>query len=87
MGNHDRVRVGTRYPGRADQMIMLEMILPGIAVTYYGEEIGMVDNSTLYVYDVRDGCRTPFQWDNTINAGEREFQSTFQEGEKKLIDS
>ncbi|XP_043521926.1 maltase 1-like isoform X2 [Frieseomelitta varia] len=69
MGNHDRVRVGTRYPGRADQLIMLEMILPGIAVTYYGEEIGMVDNSTLYMYDIRDGCRTPFQWDNTINAG------------------
>ncbi|KAK1128205.1 hypothetical protein K0M31_002675 [Melipona bicolor] len=69
MGNHDRVRVGTRYPGRADQLIMLEMILPGIAVTYYGEEIGMVDNTTLYMYDVRDGCRTPFQWDDTLNAG------------------
>ncbi|XP_006625201.1 maltase 1-like [Apis dorsata] len=69
MGNHDRVRVGTRYPGRADHMIMLEMILPGIAVTYYGEEIGMEDNTTIFKYDVRDGCRTPFQWDNSINAG------------------
>ncbi|XP_043799476.1 maltase 1-like [Apis laboriosa] len=69
MGNHDRVRVGTRYPGRADHMIMLEMILPGVAVTYYGEEIGMEDNTTIFKYDVRDGCRTPFQWDNSINAG------------------
>ncbi|PBC27951.1 Maltase [Apis cerana cerana] len=69
MGNHDRVRVSTRYPGRADHMIMLEMILPGVAVTYYGEEIGMEDNTTIYKYDVRDGCRTPFQWDNSINAG------------------
>ncbi|XP_003692294.1 maltase 1-like [Apis florea] len=69
MGNHDRVRVGTRYPGRADHMIMLEMILPGVAVTYYGEEIGMEDNTTIYKYDVRDGCRTPFQWDYSSNAG------------------
>lgn len=73
MGNHDRVRVGTRYPGRADHMIMLEMILPGVAVTYYGEEIGMEDNTTIYKYDVRDGCRTPFQWDYSSNAGMRNW--------------
>nr|XP_034196329.1 maltase 1-like [Osmia lignaria] len=69
MGNHDRVRLGTRYPGREDQMVMLEMLLPGVAVTYYGEEIGMLDDTELRVYDFRDGCRTPFQWDNTTNAG------------------
>ncbi|XP_033206940.2 alpha glucosidase 2 [Bombus vancouverensis nearcticus] len=68
MGNHDRVRLGSRYPDRADQMIMLEMILPGVAVTYYGEEIGMVDIPEIK-YDVRDGCRSPFQWDNTTSAG------------------
>lgn len=70
MGNHDRVRIATRYPNRADQMTMLAMILPGVAVTYYGEEIGMEDNSTLFLYDFRDGCRTPFQWNDSINAGE-----------------
>ncbi|XP_076749048.1 alpha glucosidase 2 [Xylocopa sonorina] len=71
MGNHDRSRVGTRFPGKADQMVMLEMILPGVAVTYYGEEIGMVDNTNINRPngDFRDGCRTPFQWDNTTNAG------------------
>ncbi|OAD52780.1 Maltase 1 [Eufriesea mexicana] len=69
MGNHDRVRVGSRYPNREDQMIMLEMFLPGIAVTYYGEEIGMVDNSNVNMSDFRNPCRTPFQWDNTTNAG------------------
>ncbi|XP_054004462.1 maltase 1-like [Hylaeus anthracinus] len=69
MGNHDRTRIGTRYPGRTDQMTMLAMILPGVAVTYYGEEIGMVDNSTLRVYDFRDGCRTPMQWNDSAQAG------------------
>ncbi|XP_029050902.2 maltase 1-like isoform X1 [Osmia bicornis bicornis] len=69
MGNHDRVRLGTRYPGREDQMVMLEMLLPGVAVTYYGEEIGMLDDTELRIYDFRDGCRTPFQWDDTTNAG------------------
>lgn len=73
MGNHDRVRVGTRYPGREDQMIMLEMILPGVAVTYYGEEIGMVDDTELRIYDFRDGCRTPFQWDDSLSAGKKIF--------------
>lgn len=69
MGNHDRNRVPSRYPGRGDQMIMLEMILPGVAVTYYGEEIGMEDNTNFNFKDFRDGCRTPMQWDNSKFAG------------------
>lgn len=73
MGNHDRVRVGSRYPNRADQMIMLEMFLPGIAVTYYGEEIGMVDNDKANDSDFRNPCRTPFQWDDSTNAGKWVF--------------
>ncbi|KOC69746.1 Maltase 1 [Habropoda laboriosa] len=77
MGNHDRVRIATRYPGRADHMVMLEMILPGVAVTYYGEEIGMEDNSTLRVFDFRDGCRTPFQWDGSANAGFSKAKETW----------
>ncbi|XP_043260143.1 maltase 1-like [Colletes gigas] len=69
MGNHDRSRVATRYPDREDQMIMLAMILPGVAVTYYGEEIGMADNTEINVTDSRDVCRTPFQWDDSAQAG------------------
>ncbi|KZC10587.1 PREDICTED: maltase 1-like [Dufourea novaeangliae] len=68
MGNHDRNRVATRYPGRPDQMTMLAMILPGVVVTYYGEEIGMVDGTTI-ISDFRDGCRTPFQWNDSTSAG------------------
>lgn len=86
MGNHDRSRTESRYPGRGDQMTMLAMILPGVAVTYNGEEIGMVDKSDISWEDTQDpqGCnagkdkyklhsrdpnRTPFQWDNSLNAG------------------
>ncbi|KAG7203429.1 hypothetical protein KM043_013496 [Ampulex compressa] len=86
MGNHDRKRTATRYPGMGDEMTMLAMILPGVAVTYYGEEIGMLDKDDISYEDTqdpqgiqagrakykeksRDGCRTPFQWDNSKNAG------------------
>lgn len=34
LGNHDRTRVASRYPGRADSMNILLLTLPGIAVTY-----------------------------------------------------
>lgn len=45
MGNHDQARVGSRYGReRIDALMTLVMTLPGIAVTYQGEEIGMVDN-------------------------------------------
>jgi alpha-glucosidase len=87
MGNHDRSRTATRYPGRADQMTMLAMVLPGIAVTYNGEEIAMEDKLDIsweatqdpqacntdpqhYKTYTRDPNRTPFQWDDSKNAGE-----------------
>lgn len=45
LGNHDQPRVGSRYGSeRIDALLMLVMTLPGIAVTYQGEEIGMLDN-------------------------------------------
>lgn len=67
MGNHDKSRTASRYPGRGDQMIMLEMILPGIAVTYNGEEIGMLDKRDISWEDTQDpqGC----------NAGKDKYQS------------
>lgn len=45
LGNHDRARVGTRFgEQRIEGLLALSMGLPGVAVTYYGEEIGMVSN-------------------------------------------
>ncbi|XP_058125978.1 maltase 2-like [Anopheles ziemanni] len=82
LGNHDQPRVGTRYGAeRIDAMNTLLMTLPGIAVTYYGEEIGMVDNpdarkgepeaeaGKAFIAFSRDPERTPFQWDDTANGG------------------
>ncbi|XP_031637790.1 maltase 1-like, partial [Contarinia nasturtii] len=48
LGNHDRPRIGSRYSERrVDGFNALIMTLPGIAITYYGEELGMVDNRTI----------------------------------------
>ncbi|XP_041973870.1 uncharacterized protein LOC121729416 [Aricia agestis] len=43
-GNHDNNRVASRFsPESVDAINMIVLLLPGIAVTYMGEEIGMVD--------------------------------------------
>lgn len=45
IGNHDQPRVATRFgTERVDALTTLVMTLPGIAVMYNGEEIGMVDH-------------------------------------------
>lgn len=86
LGNHDNKRIATRLgEGRRDLYNILLQTLPGNAVTYNGEEIGMPDgyvswedtvdpqgcntNPTDYLEYSRDGARTPMQWDNTTNAG------------------
>jgi maltose alpha-D-glucosyltransferase/alpha-amylase len=40
--------------------------LPGSPIIYYGDEIGMGDNISLYD---RNGLRTPMQWEDSPNAG------------------
>lgn len=86
LGNHDRSRVATRMgEARIDTMAMIELTLPGVSVTYQGEEIGMIDVAISYEETVdpagcnegrenyqaksRDPVRTPFQWDDTNLAG------------------
>lgn len=86
IGNHDNPRPATRYGHfLVDGLHMLQMLLPGTAIVYNGDELGMED--TLIRWDEtkdtkaltagklryhlvsRDGCRTPMQWDDSINAG------------------
>lgn len=86
IGNHDQNRVGSRLGAdRIDMLNMLTNILPGVSVSYYGEEIGMTDvwiswndtvdpsachtNPDIYERFSRDPERTPFQWSNAQNAG------------------
>lgn len=86
MGNHDNRRLATRIkPSRTDLFNILLKTLPGITITYYGEEIGMTNvwiswedtvdpqacrtNPDIYEQNSRDPERTPFQWDSSENSG------------------
>lgn len=66
-------------------MNMVALLLPGVSITYYGEEIGMQDTSISweqtvdpagrnagpqrFVKSSRDPQRTPMQWSGEANAG------------------
>lgn len=56
-------------------MNMLVQLLPGTAITYQGEEIGMEDTnvrkdqSSDIESPSRDPERTPFQWSSSPHAG------------------
>ncbi|GAB0089226.1 uncharacterized protein DMENIID0001_037380 [Sergentomyia squamirostris] len=55
LGNHDRPRVASRFgKDLVDVMNMLVQTLPGVAVTYYGEEIGMEDFRGISWEDTKD---------------------------------
>ncbi|XP_055372531.1 maltase A1-like [Condylostylus longicornis] len=86
LGNHDNHRVASRFgPERTDLLNILAQTLPGNAVTYNGEELGLTDvyiswedsidpqacnsDPDHYFSFSRDPARTPFQWDDTKNSG------------------
>lgn len=85
-GNHDQPRLVTRLgESRARAITTSVFLLPGVIVTYYGEEIGMTDEyisweetvdpqgcragKAHYLTNSRDPERTPFQWDDSVSAG------------------
>lgn len=59
------LELGTR---RTRAMTLMTMWLPGAICTYYGEELGLPDHTTLTDADLqgrdmdRDGCRSPMPW-------------------------
>jgi len=86
LGNHDRNRIASRLgKERIDLFNVLLQTLPGNAITYQGEEIGMENaeiswedtedpqacntNSSVYHLYSRDPVRTPMQWNASRNAG------------------
>ena len=55
LGSHDHSRVASRFGAdRVDGMMALLLTLPGVAVTYYGDEIGMVDYRDISWEDTTD---------------------------------
>ncbi|XP_072383357.1 maltase A2-like [Diabrotica undecimpunctata] len=92
LGNHDNHRIATKAgKERVDCLNMLSAFLPGIQVTYNGEEIGMengevncetqgldhAENCTDYYKISRDFERTPLQWDNSEFAGFTDGKKTW----------
>ncbi|XP_049298805.1 probable maltase [Anopheles funestus] len=86
LGNHDNKRVSSRLGvARADLYQIALNVLPGIAVTFNGDELAMEDvfiswkdtidpaacnsNPKDYLMYSRDPVRTPFQWDDSVSAG------------------
>lgn len=86
LGNHDNHRVGDRIgKDRIDVLNIMVMTLPGVGVSYNGEEFGQLDGfvsweetqdpnalnagEDRYLQFTRDPERTPLQWDESKNAG------------------
>ena len=86
LGNHDNHRLASRLGvERGDLLNIMLQTLPGIAITYQGEELVMTNvniswadtldpqacntNPDIYYQNSRDPARTPFPWDDTKNAG------------------
>jgi glycosidase len=86
IANHDQPRLPTKFTqDGVDAGNMINLLLKGTAVTYYGEEIGMTDTFLTWEETVdpgacntdperyeqysRDPARTPMQWDNSTSAG------------------
>jgi len=70
-GNRDTSRLATRMNEEkyTDAINMLMLTLPGTAITYYGEEIGMHDVPGADAGNDNDPFRTPLQWTDGDNAG------------------
>ena len=81
LGNHDEIRIATRYGHRRARMATLMLLtLRGTPTLYYGDELGMVqaDIPPEEQQDPwgrrepglgRDGCRTPMQWTREPGGG------------------
>lgn len=68
--SHDHSRAATRLgDARVRMMMTLVQTLPGVSITYNGEEIGMHDFYDFSYEDSRDPNRTPMQWDASTSAG------------------
>nr|XP_031833680.1 maltase 2-like [Nomia melanderi] len=94
LSNHDNPRAASRIGlNRADGLNMLNLLLPGQAYTYYGEEIAMLDRKISWADTIdpmgksrrpntyekysRDPARTPMQWDSSTSGGFSTTKNTY----------
>ncbi len=88
LGNHDRMRLATRFGGQAQARVaaMMLLTLRGTPTLYYGDELG-IENGVIPPEKIqdpqginlgpertRDVCRTPMQWDAGQYAGFSVFE-------------
>lgn len=86
VGGHSITRIASRYsPDLVDAVNMLTLLLPGTAVAFAGDELGLespfiryedqrdpegyIFGKDNYLKVCRDGSRVPFQWSDQDNAG------------------
>lgn len=83
LGNHDRIRLASRFGGQAQARVaaMMLLTLRGTPTLYYGDELGMENGIippekiqdpqgiNLGPARTRDVARTPMQWDSSPFAG------------------
>ena len=68
-------RLGRSTPAELKTAMTFFFTMPWIPIVYYGEEIGMRNIEDAPYKEGsktarnRSGCRTPMQWDSTLNAG------------------
>lgn len=103
LGNRDNHRVASRLgPKNVDGFNMLAALLPGILITYNGEEVGQENGNITYEQGQdpiacksnetflevsRDFERTPFHWDKTKNAGFSEADETWLPVSEKYLET
>lgn len=73
LSNHDLFRMSFKFIQEyVNVLFTLISILPGVIILYYGEEIGMT-SGVVRPHQRRnffnDFCRTPMQWDGSLNGG------------------
>lgn len=79
MGNHDQPRIASRYGvGRVDGMLTLLLTLPGVPVTYNGDEIGMLDNRDIPWEDTLDPQACNLNPDDFVSASRDAQRTPFQ---------
>lgn len=70
LGNHDKSRVASRYgKDLSEALAILAMTLPGIAIVYNGEEIGMTDFRDISWEETQDpqACNTNETYYKTVS--------------------